>query len=69
MVTDPFPNSADRTMEVRLATLFNAQNALILPNDPTDQRDGLVWFNTSDLKLKLYAGGKIWVIGSASVQI
>ncbi len=67
MSSDPFPNTADRTMEQRLYALFNSQTCLVVSADPVERKEGFLWFNTTDRTLKLFAQGKVWGIGQLSV--
>lgn len=67
MANDPFPNTSDRTMEMRLATLFEGSSSiLVVPTDPLDRKENMVWLNTTERKLKIYAGGVTWMIGAES---
>ncbi len=67
MATDPFPNTTDATLEVRLSTLFNATDTvLVVPVDPEDKKNGMIWLNSTERKLKIYAGGITWTTGVES---
>lgn len=68
MTSDPFPGTADPTLELRLAALFRSTPLSFTPNDPQDLREGMVWINTTTNKLKTYGQGKTWTIGVASVD-
>ena len=69
MATDPFPNTGSVELEQRLRILFGASGtALVVPTDPLELKDGLIWVNTSTLKLNIYFGGKVWTIGQLSAQ-
>lgn len=68
MSSDPFPGTADPTLELRLAALFGSTPILFTANDPVDKREGMIWLNTSTNKLKTYGQGKTWTIGVASVD-
>lgn len=66
---DPFPNSEDATLEKRLQALFkDSKTILVVPTDPLERRDGLLWLNTTSKKVKIYSGGVTWIIGEASVE-
>lgn len=67
MAQDPFPNTAQGTLEQRLNTLYQASHTvLVLALDPLEKRNGLMWLNTSEQKLKIYQDGITWEIGKAS---
>jgi len=68
MSTDPFPGTADPTLELRLAALFQSPVILFSPTDPEDKREGMIWVNTSTGQLKTYGQGRTWTIGAASVD-
>jgi hypothetical protein len=66
---DPFPNTAEATLEKRLQVLFQSSNTiLVVPADPLDLRNNMAWLNTTTRKLKIYSEGVVWTIGSASVE-
>lgn len=69
MASDPFPNTAEPTLEMRLQELFKGTSAIVVSaTDPIDLKSGHLWFNTTTEELKLFSGGVIWVIGKGSVQ-
>jgi hypothetical protein len=70
MAQDPFPNTSDQTMEMRLAALFTGSNTVLtVPTDPEQPKEGMLWYNTTDRALYLYSGGKEWLVGVATPKL
>ncbi len=69
MANDPFPNTADKTTELRFAALFGSLSAVIVvKTDPLELKEGLMWINTTDRQLKIYAGGILWTFNASPVR-
>lgn len=70
MAFDPFPGTAqDQNTEQRLLTIFKSLGSLlVVPTDPLDKKNGIMWLNTTERKLKVYSEGVTWTIGSASAE-
>lgn len=61
MAADPFPNTSDATTEARFNVIFSSTSTvLVVPTDPVEMKNGLVWLNTSTGVLKIYHEGVIW---------
>lgn len=68
MAKDPFPNTSDGTTELRFSALFSSTSSILtVPTDPMELKDGLMWLNTTELRVKIFSGGRKWTIGLLSV--
>lgn len=69
MATDPFPNTADATLEQRLRVLYDSSSTLLcVPLDPSSPKEGQEWLNTSTGEHKVFSKGVTWTLGKASAQ-
>lgn len=70
MAQDPFPGVGNTSADLRLETLFRSSNTvLVVDTDPVKPKENLFWFNRTTGKLKLFSGGRKWIIGTASPEV